>query len=72
MKKVYDGIKKEMGFEKEGGDKLEFSEFHWIYHKKLMEYYSGLWSNVQSACKAAIMGTFSTTSRKLFMPQSQV
>ena len=64
IKKVYDGIKKEMGFETEGDDKLEFKEFHRIYQKKLMEYYSGLRSNVQSACKAAIMGKFfSTTSR---------
>ena len=30
MKKVYDGIKKEMGFKNKGEDKLEFSEFHQI------------------------------------------
>ena len=70
MKKVYNGIKKEMGFEEEGDDKLEFKEFHRIYSKKLMEYYSGLRSNVQSACKAAIMGKFS--SRKSYMSHSQV
>ncbi len=70
MKKVYDGIKKEMGFEEEGPDKLPFKEFHRIYQKKLMEYYSGLRSNVQSACKAAIMGKFS--GRKSYMSRSQV
>ena len=56
--------KKEMGFEEEG------EEFHQIYSKKLMEYYSGLRSNVQSACKAAIMGKFS--SRKSYMSPSHV
>ena len=65
MKSVYNGIKKEMGFEEQGPDKLAFNDFHRIYQKKLMEYYSGLRSNVQSACKAAIMGKFS--SRKSYM-----
>lgn len=57
-KKVYDGIKGDLGLgDKKGPDYLPLEEFQRIYSGELLKYFSTQRSNVQSACLKAVIGT---------------
>ena len=56
-KSIYDGIKEDQQFEKEGGRyQLDFDNFHRIYSKKIVEHISTMRSTCQTECKKAVMG----------------
>jgi predicted nucleic acid-binding Zn-ribbon protein len=61
MRKVYYGIKSELGLEDEkSDDSLDFEDFNRIYQSDLLSYFSTQRSNVQQACLKAVIGTYFT------------
>ena len=68
-KRIFDGIKKERGFEdKKSDDYLTLEEFHRIYKAPIMKHLSTLRSSTQTACGYAINGTyeFQVTVRQFY------
>jgi DNA repair exonuclease SbcCD ATPase subunit len=60
-KKVYDGIKKEVGFDgkKDSPDFLSYEDFHRIYLGELLYYLSSLRSTLQTRLQNCVLGTSS-------------
>jgi chromosome segregation ATPase len=60
-KKIYDGIKEDLGLEDEHSDDfLEYDDFHRIYQSSMLAYFSAQRCNVQQNCLKAIQGAYFT------------